>query len=103
MSAERIEKLQAMLAQSPNDAFLLYAMGMERKKTGPAEALKLFSRVIEIDPNHGYAYFQLGQTHESTGDTAAARVAYRDGMAAAQRGGDHHAAGEISAALEMLE
>ena len=100
--SDRIEKLQAMLRKNPTDTFLLYALGMEYKKTNPAEAMKLFRQVIEIEPNHGYAYYQLGQTHELTGDTASAAAAYREGMVAARRGGDAHAAQEIEVALQMI-
>ena len=99
---QRVEKLKAMLQKTPNDPFLVYALGMERRHHDAAEAITLFKRVIELDPAHAYAYFQLGQTQERAGDAAAARAAYQAGLAAAQRAGDAHAHGEISAALEAL-
>ena len=58
--------------------------------------------VIQLDPGYCYAYHQKGLAHENTGDTDAARQAYREGISAATRKGDLHAKGEIEAALEML-
>jgi uncharacterized protein HemY len=100
--SDRIEKLQTMLRKNPTDAFLLYALGMEYKKTNPSGALEMFRKVTQVEPNHGYAYYQLGQTHELAGDTALAAAAYRDGLVAARRGGDAHAAQEIEAALQLI-
>lgn len=101
--SDRLEKLRQMLEKDPNDAFCLYALGMELKSTDAAQAIVTFQKVIQLEPDHGYAYFQLGQTHELTGDTASAASAYRDGIAAARRRGDSHAEQEISAALDMIQ
>jgi predicted TPR repeat methyltransferase len=92
-----------MLAKNPDDPFLLYALAMERKKTDTGEAIELLHRVTQLDPKQCYAYFQLGQTHEMTGDLEAAKAAYRAGQAAAARYGDAHAAQEITAALQMID
>jgi tetratricopeptide (TPR) repeat protein len=102
ISTDRTAKLQAMLAKNPSDPFLVYALGMEHKKTDPAEAIKLFEQAIQLDANQSYAYFQLGQTNEATGNLPAARTAYERGMAAASRSGDAHARQEIEAALDAL-
>jgi len=100
---ERIQKLRTMLEKNPNDAFLLYALGMEHKECDSTQAIQLFQRVTQVDPDHGYAYYQLGQTHELAGDNAAALAAYRNGIAAAGRRGDQHAAQEIAAAMQLIE
>jgi predicted Zn-dependent protease len=99
----RLEQLQAMLQKEPSDPFLLYGIAMEYKKqNNPASAIDYFNRTLAADPSYCYAYFQSGQVHESTGDTDAARKAYQDGIAAAQKKGDAHAMSEISGALDML-
>jgi predicted TPR repeat methyltransferase len=92
-----------MLAKSPDDPFLLYALAMECRKTDAAQALKLLERVIQLDPAQCYAYLQTGQIHESAGDAAAAVAAYRRGISAAEKFGDRHARDEISAALEAVQ
>jgi tetratricopeptide (TPR) repeat protein len=102
--SQRMTRLQAMLEKQPNDPFLLYSLGMEYKNAGdPARALEWFDRTLRSDPNYCYAYFQKGQTLETTGDADAAKRTYRDGIEAAKRSGDEHARSELQGALEMIE
>jgi tetratricopeptide (TPR) repeat protein len=103
MASDRIEKLRRMLQNEPNDPFLLYSMAMEHRKLNqPAEALQHLERVLQIDPGYCYAYYQRGQIHESMDDPEAAKQAYRDGIAAAERVNDAHARSELAAALDMI-
>ena len=100
----RMQQLRRMLEKSPRDPFLVYGLGMEFKKLGDAaRAVEQFTKVIELDPGYAYAYYQQGQVLESTGETDSAKRVYRDGIAAAQKKGDAHAAGELEAALSMIE
>src|ERR1700722_513944 len=103
MANDRTQKILTMLEKSPDDPFLLYALAMEKKKTDTGEALRLLRRVTQLDPSQCYAYFQLGQTHEMTGDNEAAKGAYREGLAAAERYGDQHAKQKTAGALGMIE
>jgi Tfp pilus assembly protein PilF len=100
----RMEKLKQMLEKSPGDTFLLYAVALEYRKSGNnPSALEYLDQVILHDWGYCYAYHQKGLILESTGDTEAAKQAYRDGIIAANRKGDTHAAQEIAAALGMIE
>ena len=101
---DRKSKLEAMLKATPNDTFLLYGLALEHKKLGDLpQAVSMLSRVIELDKGYCYAYHQQGLAYESMGDLDAAKRSYRAGIQAAQDKGDSHAAGEIAAALEMLD
>lgn len=101
---DRLQQLLAMLEKEPSDPFLLYGIAMEYKKqNNPATALEYFSRTLTADSGYCYAYFQIGQVNESTGDIVAAKKAYHDGIVAARKKGDGHAEQEIASALEMLE
>jgi len=103
-SSDRLQKLQAMLSHSPQDAFLLYALGMEHKKRSEfSAALGYFAQVIARDPDHCPAYQQVALTHQEAGDPQAARNSLLAGIAAAQRKGDAHEADEMQAALTELE
>jgi tetratricopeptide (TPR) repeat protein len=100
----RLEQLQKMLEKQPNDSFLLYGIAMEYKKSDQLDdALKMLSKVSEVDPGHGYAWFQAGQIQESRGDLAAAKSAYQAGIVAAAKSGDSHARSELEGALSMIE
>jgi tetratricopeptide (TPR) repeat protein len=104
MAEDRLSKLEGMLAKSPGDTFLLYAMGMEYKKRGDSRAaIEMFDKTIQHDWGYCYAYHQKGMILESTGDAAGAKQAYRAGIDAAERKGDLHAKEEIAAALSMIE
>lgn len=62
MAASRIEKLKEMLQDSPDDLFLLYALGMEHLGLNNLSgAESYFRNVIGKDPNYIPAYYQLGQ------------------------------------------
>src|SRR5688572_8364589 len=102
--SERLEKLTQLLAREPNDTFLIYGLALEHKKLGDdARATALLDRVIAIDPGYCYDYYQKGMAFESTGDSEAAKSAYRAGIDAAKKKGDAHAQGELEAALAMIE
>jgi tetratricopeptide (TPR) repeat protein len=92
-----------MLRAQPRDAFLLYAIAMEHRKAGEFEpAIQHFRQAIEVDPGYCYAYFHLGQTLAEMQQPDAARAAFREGIAAAERVGDAHAREELTAALDLL-
>ena len=99
----RLPQLHKMLEKSPDDSFLLYAIALEHKKANEyPQALDYLSRTIGVDPDHAYAYYQVGQTHEQAGEPDKARQAYRDGLAAARRKGDAKALNELQVALDIL-
>jgi Flp pilus assembly protein TadD len=102
--ATRLDQLQKMLEREPNDTFLLYGLAMEFKKAGEYEAaLEHLEKVVQLEPGHGYAFFQRGQIEESRGDVAAAKRAYVDGIAAATKSGDAHARSELEGALQEIQ
>src|SRR5262249_10778029 len=62
VTSDKLQQLFKMLDRQPRDAFLLYGLGMEYKKLGdPSKAIEYFDKVIEVDPNYCYAYYQKGQ------------------------------------------
>lgn len=100
----RLNQLLDMLKDEPNDTFLRYALAMEYAKLDqPEEALTHFNQIIHQNPDYVAAYFMAGRSAEQKSDIDLAKAYYRRGIDTAQRIGDSHAAGEISAALMMLE
>jgi tetratricopeptide (TPR) repeat protein len=101
--SDKLTKLFSMLERQPNDAFLLYGIGMEYKKLDDLpRAIEFFNKVIAVDPSYCYAYYQRAQVQEQTGDVAAAKRSYTEGIAAADRVKDGHARSELEGALQML-
>jgi len=92
-----------MLEGSPDDVFLNFALAMEHAKAGEHEAaLARFIRVGELDPNHTASYFQRAQILIGLGRKPEAKAVLADGIAAAQRAGDKHAASEMSQTLSLI-
>ncbi len=99
----RREQLEEMLAAEPDDTFLHYALALELTKG--ADRLAGLQRLAEMNvrfPDHVPAYFRRGQLLAEDGDSATAREVLRQGMLAARRTGDDHAAAEMQELLESL-
>jgi hypothetical protein len=99
----RREQLEAMLADDPDDTFLHYALALELTK-GPERTAGL-QRLADMNtrfPDHVPAYFRRGQLLAEDGDVDAARSALKQGITAALRTGDDHAAAEMRELLESL-
>lgn len=100
----RIEQIEKMLASSPDDVFLNFALAMEQVKAGRQEqAVAGFRRVIELDPDYVPAYTQLSNTLIDLGRKEEAKTVLASGVEAATRAGDKHAAGKMSDKLKLLE
>ncbi len=99
----RREKLEAMLAQSPNDTFLRYALAMACVSEGnPSAAREGLQDLIASDPQYVPAYFQLAQLQVGRGEAEAAKPVLMRGIEMARRAGDAHAEGEMRGLLEQL-
>lgn len=99
----RLEDLQRLLEQDPENNRLQYMLAMELLGQGrAADAAAVLRTLLERDPAYVPAYYQAGRASEQAGDFDAARDYYRRGIDAARRAGDSHAAGELQAALDIL-
>jgi len=103
-SVSRLEQIEKMLAGSPDDVFLNFALAMEQVKAGQHEqAIARFERVTQLDPNYVPAYTQLSRTFITLGRKDEAKAALSRGVEAATRAGDKHAVSKMSDALKLLE
>jgi predicted Zn-dependent protease len=99
----RREKLETMLAQSPDDSFLLYALALAVAAEGdPSSACERLASLLESDPAYVPAYFQLAQMQVAQGAAEGAKPILARGIEMARRAGDAHAEGEMRGLLEQL-
>lgn len=100
---KRREKLEALLVESPEDAFLRYALALAYAAEGdrPAACARL-AALLESDPQYVPAYFQLAQLHVEQGKSDLAKPVLARGIETARRAGDSHAEGEMRGLLEQL-
>lgn len=99
----RREQLQEWLAEDPTDAFLRYGLAMEYVSEGADEnAVRCFEELRATAPEYVPAYLQEGQALMRLGRHSDARGVFMQGVQAAQREGNEHAAGEMQAFLSEI-
>lgn len=99
----RRAQIEELLRSDPDDVFLKYALANELVSEGDVPAaLAAFDRVLAEHPDYVPAYFRKAQTLAAEDETDAARELLRRGIVVAQRVGDLHAAGEMTAFLDTL-
>ena len=99
----RRAQIEELLKADPHDAFLNYALAKELASEGDVTAaLAAFDRVIAEHPDYVPAFFQKGQVLAAEGRTDAAREVLERGIEVADRVGETHAAGEMTAFLDMM-
>jgi tetratricopeptide (TPR) repeat protein len=103
MPPSRRERIEAMLADEPGDAFLRYSLALELDKEGQHDAsLELLAGLQRGQPPYVPAFFMAGQLLARIGRTNDARSVLRTGIESARGQGDAHAAGEMSEFLASL-
>jgi len=99
----RREKIEAMLAEDPQDTFLRYSLAMELQKEGEWDAsLAQFEELMTRTPPHVPSFFMAGKLLTQRQRIERARAVLRAGIDAARGQGDHHAASEMSEFLMAL-
>jgi predicted Zn-dependent protease len=99
----RKQQIEEMLAEDPDDPFLRYGLAMEHISAGDdVAAARCLQDLIAVAPDYVPAYQQLGQTLLRQGRTPEARLAWRQGVEAAQKAGNFHARDEMQGFLDSL-
>ncbi len=102
MSTRR-EKIEAMLAEDPQDTFLRYSLAMELARDNESEeSLRRLRELAAETPPYVPAFFMAAQQLADLERFEEARGLLRDGIEAARAVGDAHAAGEMSQFLASL-
>ncbi len=99
----RREKIEAMLADDPDDQFLRYSLAMELRSEGDSQrSLSIFDGLMRDEPPHVQAFFMSAQVLVDIDEIDRARSHLRDGIDQARAQGDQHAAAEMSELLATL-
>jgi thioredoxin-like negative regulator of GroEL len=103
MASSRLEKIQAMLADNPDDVFLRYSLAMELQKAGRhQESLSGLGELMGGETPYVPAFFMAARQLANLGELDEARGMLRAGIEQAREQGDLHAAGEMSEFLASL-
>ncbi len=100
---DKIAALSEILTADPTNAFARYGLAMEHNTQGNTNlALTEFSTLIQHSPDYVPAYQMSAQTLAKLGRTDEAVARLKEGLAAAHRTNNTHAAGEMQTLLEDL-
>jgi cytochrome c-type biogenesis protein CcmH/NrfG len=99
----RKQQIEEMLADDPNDPFLRYALAMEHVSGGDDEqAVRCLRELLAVAADYVPAYQQAGQALLRLNRPDEARTLLEQGIAAAQRQGNAHAAQEMQGLLDSV-
>ncbi len=99
----RLDKIETMLRDDPNDQFLQYALAMELDKADRhEESLDRLGRLMREPALMIAAFFMAGQQLARLGRLSDSRSVLRDGIEQARTQNDSHAAAEMSEFLTSL-
>jgi tetratricopeptide (TPR) repeat protein len=99
----RIEKLLNYLKETPQDAFLNHALGLEYIKENQLEsALACFEINHSTNPNYIGTYYHFAKLLETLQKIDQAIAVYEQGMEQAKLQNDQHSLNELRAAYEDL-
>jgi predicted Zn-dependent protease len=95
--ASRLEKIEAMLSEDPQDNFLRYRCALELAKVGRnKESLDALDGLMEQPTPYVPAFFMAAQQLARLDRVDDARTCLKSGIDRACRQGDTHAAAEMS-------
>jgi tetratricopeptide (TPR) repeat protein len=100
---DKIAMLTEILRENPGDAFARYGLAMAYAAEGRSEeALREFAETTERNPDYVPGYQMSAQELLKLGRVEEARARLEAGLAACERTGNDHAAGEMGAMLGEL-
>ena len=102
-SNPRIEQIKTFLNDTPDDAFLNYALATEYVALGDDnKALEIYLKLVAEQPDYSATYYHLGKLYERIEEDDKAEKAYEQGLEVTKRLGEKHAHGELRGAYEEL-
>jgi tetratricopeptide (TPR) repeat protein len=99
----RLESIQKIVEQSPNDPFARYGLAMELKNLGRhEEAHAAFEELERRHPEYVPQFLMHANLLTELRRPDEARACLERGIAAARKAGNQHALGEMQSALDQL-
>ena len=103
-TSNRLQQLENFLKESPNDAFILFAIAKEHEGLqNTTEAIAFYRQLEKDHKDYVGTYYHLGKIMEQTEGIDAAILVYEAGMAVAKAQGDKHALSELAGAKMEIE
>ncbi|MFN3916175.1 MAG: hypothetical protein ACK4K0_00420 [Flavobacteriales bacterium] len=104
MSSNRIQLIEIMLDEHPDDVFLLYALAIEYKSLGQIEkSIFYLDKVLTVNKGYVAAYYQKGELLAIIGKVDEALSVLEKGRKLALNQEDQKSAGEFFQLILSLE
>ena len=98
-----VQQIETLLADNPDDTFLLYALAMELDNEGKNDrSLSIFAQLKQQDPPYVPAFFMSAQQLVRLDRIDEAKLDLEKGIEEANAQNDAHAAGEMTEFLTSL-
>jgi len=100
---DRIQQLELMIAEDPDDSFLRFALAKEWSNRGAfQEAIQVFESLLLKDPEYVGCYYHYAKCLEEIEDFISAEKIYKKGIEMADYLKDFHAKAELQNALTNM-
>ncbi len=104
LMTDRLKSLLALLDETPNDGFLLFAIAKEYEGNGELEnALSHYEKLRSVDQEYVGLYFHLAHLYAELDKPEKAMQIYDKGIEIAELLKDTHALSELKGARMNLE
>lgn len=104
MPKNRLEQLQALLIDAPNDSFVLFALAKEYEKEGAyLQSLQYFKKLYETNPEYIGLYYHMGSILKAINQPLEAKKIFQEGVKIAEKIGATHDQKELMGALQLLK
>ena len=102
--SERLEQLEVLARQDPEDTFIQYAIALEYVGDNQFEkAIQTLEPLMKNNPTYSAAFHQGGRVYERLEKIEDAKRCYEQGIIIAAQQGESHAQKEMQEALSMLD
>lgn len=103
MENSRIEQIKQFLKDTPDDAFLNYALAIELVSINDVKSAKeLFQFLLQKHPDYSATYFHYGKLILKEGHKDKAKEIFDEGLKVAITNKELHAAAELRSVLNEL-
>jgi tetratricopeptide (TPR) repeat protein len=100
----KIEQLESLYRETPEDPFVVYALAKEYEQTGQSDkSVALYQKLLAEHPDYVGTYYHFGKLLEGLRQQDRALPIYKKGLAIAKKVGDDLAYRELTSALMDLE
>jgi len=100
----KLEQLKAFIKETPNDPFLVYAIGLEYQKNNDLTKTRYyFDQLVTQFPDYLGVYYRYAEMEVSLNNIDAAKILYKKGIAIAKAQNNHKTLAELKGALMNID